>query len=135
MEFSERLEYAMNRKGMKQIELSRKAGLAPGTVSNYIKGKYKAKDENIKKIANALGVNERWLHGDDAPIDVPDDYIYIETIEPANPTEMKNLNAFYHRLAKSETGRDELFLIDRYRRADPAIQKAVRKILDMEDAE
>ena len=53
MEFKDRLIYAMDQKKVKQIELSNRTGLAPGTISNYMQGKYKAKGENLRKLAYA----------------------------------------------------------------------------------
>lgn len=67
MEFKDRLVLVMEQKKIKQIDLANKTGLAPGTISNYMKGKYKAKGDNLRKIARALDVNEAWLMGYDVP--------------------------------------------------------------------
>lgn len=67
MEFKDRLVLVMEQKKIKQIDLANKTGLAPGTISNYMKGKYKAKGDNLRKIARALDVSEAWLMGYDVP--------------------------------------------------------------------
>ena len=48
---------------MKPIDLSTRSGIAPGTISNYMLGKYKAKGENLRKLASALDVDPGWLEG------------------------------------------------------------------------
>ena len=133
MEFKERLEYAMKRKGYKQIDLSHKTGLAPGTISNYVQGKYKAKDANVKKIAHVLDVNERWLSGEDVPIEVPDDYIYINYKGTIQDPEKDRHAAYFKLITNHELGHEELHIISKYRIADPAIKRAVKRILEVED--
>ena len=56
-QFSERLSAIMEIRGMKQADLSKRTGLAAGTISNYIQGKYAAKGKNLRLLADALDVN------------------------------------------------------------------------------
>ena len=133
MEFKERLEYAMKLRDIKQIELSARTGLAPGTISNYVQGKYKAKGENLRKLSEALNVNNAWLEGYDAPIEIQRNsrLSLDEDLEQWEIDYYSNLHAFAD-IEESVT-RDELDLLTAYRDADEGIQKAVRKILDMQD--
>lgn len=125
MEFKDRLIYAMEQKKVKQIELSNRTGLAPGTISNYMQGKYKAKGENLRKLAYALNVDPGWLDG------VPE-----ASIEPTNdlidsqPWEEK----YYQDLKEKYTFTDlEYMLIEKFREADNKTRNIIISLLDLEE--
>lgn len=61
--FANRLKKAMNKKNMKQIELSEKTGFDKSLISNYLSGKYKAKQDKLTILAELLDVSETWLMG------------------------------------------------------------------------
>jgi len=65
--FAVRLKKALEYKGMKQIELADKTNIDKSLISNYLKGKYEAKQNNIYLMAQALDVSEAWLMGYDVP--------------------------------------------------------------------
>ncbi len=67
--FANRLQKALDKKNMKPIELANKTGLDKSLISNYLSGKYKAKQDKLTIIAKALDVNEVWLMGYDVPCD------------------------------------------------------------------
>lgn len=67
--FSVRLQKAMNMRNMKAIELSEKTGIPKSSLSEYLKGKYEAKQKGIYKLAKVLDVNEGWLMGLDVPME------------------------------------------------------------------
>lgn len=72
-DFSTRLKKALKEKNMKASELSKKTGIKAPMISDYLKGKYKAKQDKIYLISKALNVNEAWLMGFDTTMDrVPD---------------------------------------------------------------
>jgi SOS-response transcriptional repressor LexA len=56
----ERIKYAMSRAGMKQVELARKVGVKQQTIS-YLCKTNSAQSQYVVRIAEALGVNPRWL--------------------------------------------------------------------------
>lgn len=125
MEFKDRLIYAMEQKKVKQIELSNRTGLAPGTISNYMQGKYKAKGENLRKLAYALNVDPGWLDG------VPE-----ASIEPTNdlidsqPWEEK----YYQNLKEKYSFTDlEYMLIEKFREADNKTRNIIISLLDLEE--
>lgn len=70
-----RLKEAMQIRGMKQVDLVNITGIAKGTISNYINGKYEPKAPAIVKLAQALNCSEMWVMGFDVPIDR---YEYID---------------------------------------------------------
>lgn len=67
--FSKRLKEAMRIRNMNQAELSQKSGISKSSLSEYLKGKYEAKQTGLFNLAKALDVNEVWLMGEDVPMD------------------------------------------------------------------
>lgn len=66
--FAERLQQALQIKGMSAAQLSRKLNIDEGTISNYKKGKYEPKQRRTQAIANALNISIDWLMGADVPM-------------------------------------------------------------------
>lgn len=67
--FANRLRYAIMIKDIKPIELSKKTGISKTNISCYMSGKYEAKQDGVKSLADALDVNPVWLMGYDVPMD------------------------------------------------------------------
>lgn len=61
--FTQRLRQAMFFKAIRQSDLVYRTGIDKGSISSYINGRYKPSADNIKKIADALGVTADWLLG------------------------------------------------------------------------
>ena len=66
---SERLQFIMRQRGIKQADLARMTGISRGAISNYVLGRYEPKSDIINKFAKALNCSEMWLWGYDVPID------------------------------------------------------------------
>ncbi|MCI3860111.1 helix-turn-helix transcriptional regulator [Lactococcus garvieae] len=66
--FSERLKTALREKNIKAIELSQKTGISKSSISDWINGRYEAKQDKIFLIAEALNINEGYLLGLDVPM-------------------------------------------------------------------
>lgn len=62
---SERLQIAMDKRKIKQIDLARVADVNQGALSRYLKGSYEPKSATIYKLALALDVSDMWLEGYD----------------------------------------------------------------------
>jgi len=73
--FSNRLKIAMRIRNIKASELSAKTGIAKSSLSEYIKGKYEAKQDGVFLLAKALDVNEAWLMGCNVPMERNDDLL------------------------------------------------------------
>lgn len=71
--FKERLREAITAKNMSQSELSRLTGIGRNSISDYLKGKYEAKQDKIYIIAKVLNVSEAWLLGYDVSSERPTD--------------------------------------------------------------
>lgn len=68
-DFASRLSQALEARGMKAADLSKKTKVAEGTISCYINGRYEAKQNRVKVFAEALDVNLAWLMGYDVPME------------------------------------------------------------------
>ena len=62
-----RIKQAMDSKGLNQTELAKKLGVTPQTVQQWIAGKTEPRNKKLQLLANALGVYQSWLLGDDKP--------------------------------------------------------------------
>lgn len=80
--FNIRLKQAMQEQNINAATLSKKTGIKPPMISDYLKGKYKAKQDKVYLISKVLNVNEAWLMGFDVdPERVPDkDRLYNDKI-------------------------------------------------------
>ncbi len=67
--FCNRLNTAMRIRNIKATELSEKTGIAKSSLSEYINGKYEAKQDGVYLLAKVLNVNEAWLMGLDVPME------------------------------------------------------------------
>lgn len=67
--FSNRLNTAMRIRNIKATELSEKTGIAKSSLSEYINGKYEAKQDGVYLLAKALNVTEAWLMGLDVSME------------------------------------------------------------------
>ncbi|MBQ9658735.1 MAG: helix-turn-helix domain-containing protein [Clostridia bacterium] len=71
--FGERLKKAMQIRNMNAATLSRKTGIKPPMISEYLSGKCNAKQDKLYVLAKELDVNEAWLMGFDVSISrIPD---------------------------------------------------------------
>lgn len=61
--FSERLTKALSVNKMKPVDLARKSGLSQSLISQYLSGKFEAKNDKIVIIAETLGISEKYLLG------------------------------------------------------------------------
>lgn len=63
--FAKRLKEALELRGVSQAELSKRTGINRSSISTYLKGEYKAKQDKVDLMAQALGVSPAWLMGFD----------------------------------------------------------------------
>lgn len=89
--FAQRLSIALSTRNMKPIELASKSGIDKAAISQYLSGKYKAKQDNIFALSKALNINPEWLMGYDVPMEknLPYSAIYDFSTE----SDKKILNA------------------------------------------
>lgn len=66
---AERLQYAMQLRNKKQVDLVRITGIGKASICTYLSGAYEPKQTNTYKLASALNVNPAWLMGQDVPME------------------------------------------------------------------
>ena len=65
---SDRMKEAMKIHNMKQSDLVERTKIGKSSISTYLSGEYKPKQDKIMLIANALNVDVNWLIGYDVPM-------------------------------------------------------------------
>lgn len=66
--FSDRLTEALAMRNMKPAELARRLQTHRGSVTNWLKDRYRPNTDTMDDIAEILDVNTAWLCGYDVPI-------------------------------------------------------------------
>ena len=94
--FANRLNKAISLRNIKPIELSEKTGINKSKISSYMSGRYKAKQDGVYLLAQALNVSEVWLMG----YDVPMESIPIKNIEKIKIPVLGTVKAGYDYLAQ-----------------------------------
>jgi len=64
---SSRIKEGMKAARMKQVDLVEKTGIPKSTMSQYVNGRFKPKQDALNLIAKALNVDEAWLLGFNVP--------------------------------------------------------------------
>jgi transcriptional regulator with XRE-family HTH domain len=67
--FKDRLKKIMEIRGVTGAELSRRSNISKPQISEYLSGRYEAKQNKLHTLAIALDVSEAWLMGCDVPME------------------------------------------------------------------
>ena len=113
---SERLQIAMDKRKIKQIDLARVADVNQGALSRYLKGSYEPKSATIYKLALALDVSAMWLEGYDVP---------MERSQKQKEIDFKN--NLYKKISQDM---DLLKTISQYYNLPEEKQKTIRDLVD-----
>lgn len=113
---SERLQIAMDKRKIKQIDLARVADVNQGALSRYLKGSYEPKSATIYKLALALDVSDMWLEGYDVPME-----------RSRKQKEIDFKNNLYKKIAQDI---DLLKTISQYYNLPEEKQKTIRDLVD-----
>jgi len=62
-EFGERMRLAMEKAGLRAIDIHEKTGISKPLLSGYLSGKFEPKQNNLYELATALGVKPTYLMG------------------------------------------------------------------------
>lgn len=97
----DRLNEAMQKRGITATELAKLTGLNKSSVSRYLTGENIPRSLAIGKLAQALRVNPAWILGYDVPMDegVPPIQINVDKLNDANK---ERLQAYYQALIDSQ---------------------------------
>ena len=124
--FANRLSYALTIRNMKPIELAEATKIDKSKISSYMSGRYKAKTDGLKIIADVLNVSPIWLMGYDVPmekeikqdsnifptVDIPQKYPVLGKISAGLPIwAVENIEGYmYAPSSKIQQGYDYFFL-------------------------
>ena len=117
-----RLKRAMEIRNMKAIDLHDKTGSGKSSISQYMNGKVKPKQDRIYLMAQALNVDELWLMGHDVPME------RIERAESAPPPSQPYRAELAERDELTEHEREHIEL---YRELDERGRNAVDDLTDL----
>lgn len=67
-ELKDRLREAMERSGLRAVDLVESTGIPKGTISYYLSGKTEPKADRLYLLGQVLNVSEAWLLGYDVPM-------------------------------------------------------------------
>jgi transcriptional regulator with XRE-family HTH domain len=67
-ELKDRLREAMERRGMRAVDLVESTGIPKGTISYYLSGKTEPKADRLYILGQVLNVSEAWLLGYNVPM-------------------------------------------------------------------
>ena len=68
--FAIRLKEALTAKNIKPSDLAKKTGIGKSSISDWLAGRYEAKQDKVYRIADALDINEAWLMGQEVPMEL-----------------------------------------------------------------
>lgn len=71
LEIRNRLEEALNMRGLKPVELADKTNISKSSISSYCRQRWQPKQDALHKMAMVLDVSELWLAGYDVPMERP----------------------------------------------------------------
>lgn len=121
-----RIKKVLREKGVSVSELARRIGTDRSNIYHYLRGDYDPKIEKVEQIAEALGVSVSYLTGisdDPAPTGDPglDDFLdrFIRSTQPGS-------------FGPVSVSPEDLEILAAFHEADPRIQSAVRRLLDLE---
>lgn len=97
----DRLNEAMQKRGINATELSKLTGLNKSSVSRYLSGENIPRSLAIGKMAQALKVNPAWVLGYDVPMDDGIPQIRID-VDKLNETNKEKLQAYYQALLDTQ---------------------------------
>lgn len=123
--FQNRLNKALEIRGMKPVELAQRTGLSKARISQYTNGVYEAKQKALYLIAQALDVSEAWLMGHDVPMErllYEKNASEVQLLELIQVTYGKEaVELLEHFIELNETGKEkaidtliDLCMIDKY---------------------
>ena len=72
-DFKSRLNYAMDLRGIRPVDLAMMTGISESAISQYRSGYAKPKDDRRALIADALNVDPSWLMGMNVPMEIRKD--------------------------------------------------------------
>lgn len=93
--FKNRLLYAMELKGLKQVDLIKLTKIPKATISGYMNGEFEPKQKNLHILSKTLNVNPSWLMGYDLPTEPEKENKKLKTVEDLDFTGINRIAAHF----------------------------------------
>lgn len=107
--FSTRLRETMEKQGISAAELSRRSGVGKNMISYYMNGKFKAKQNKLVHIAEALNVDPGWLmNGVEQKVTVPDSKLFQKLLLGMEPEDYETVMRILEKTELAMRQRGEL---------------------------
>lgn len=89
--FAKRLAEAMKIRELTQTDLHERTGINKSSISTYLRGDYKAKQDKVDLLSSALNVSPAWLMGFDVPMtpNTDNEKVNISSIKNIVPIEKR----------------------------------------------
>ena len=89
--FAKRLAEAMKIRELTQTDLHERTGINKSSISTYLRGDYKAKQDKVDLLSSALNVSPAWLMGFDVPMtpNIDNEKVDISSIKNIVPIEKR----------------------------------------------
>ncbi|MCI8609025.1 MAG: helix-turn-helix domain-containing protein [Firmicutes bacterium] len=112
----ERLRTALTQRGLSQQALAEQTGIPKSSISQYLSGYAKPKQDRVRDMARVLAVNEAWLFGYDVPMEKSSDIVDLGP-EPEIPKAgmVCDSGAIRLKVAKKQVDSNEVRLLSLYR--------------------
>ena len=138
--FGKRLKEIMQLRGKRQADVAFETGIPKSALSQYLSGKFEAKQDRIYVLSRYFNVSEAWLMGCDVPMnrsiseeanDKMKDYI----------SKLPEYDLFNDNLYKGEVDgenqsliitRHEIEVIEAYRKAEKPLRDGIDRMLGVE---
>lgn len=138
--FRKRLKEIMQLRGKRQADVALETGIPKSAISQYLSGKFEAKQDRIYVLSKYFNVSEAWLMGCDVPMersfseeinDRMNDYI----------SKLPEYDLFDDSLYKGEVDgehlsliitRHEMEVIESYRKAEKPLRDGIDRMLGVE---
>ena len=114
-ELKDRLQAAMNIKGVRAVDLVERTGIPKGAISYYLSGRSQPKADRLHVLAKELDVSEAWLLGYDVPM--------------ARTVEQKKNDDLVQVIAKLRKDPDFFEVVSMLARLQPAEYASIKQIL------
>lgn len=112
MGVNNRINQALEVRGMKAVELAERSGISESLIASYRKQRWQPKQTALYSMAKVLEVSEMWLAGYDVPMERPVEQVSMDKLSTTVNT-LRN-NKRYQELVNAiiELDEEQLTLIE-----------------------
>lgn len=108
--FSDRLKFAIDISGKKQIDIANLSGISKSLLNKYLKGASEAGNLKLAKLADVLNVDPVWLMGYDVPMErgeitkVKNDKLnaIISSVEKLSEEDLEFVSKFLEKMSNNK---------------------------------